>query len=227
VEEWSWVGANSYAEGWRAWDERYADLVVGKRNWQLAAGGLLVVSVILAAGMVWLSSHSRYVVYAVQVDKLGYALTQAQPLTPAAAPDVIDRVARYEVASFIREARAVSNDPQVEQQRLNALLAHARGAADHFLDEYYHSDQSHNPFEIAQKQTVSVQVDSILKLSAKSYEVRWTELRHDLNGAAIGMPTHWEAQLETEIVPPREADTIVSNPLGFYVTNITWTEQQG
>jgi type IV secretory pathway TrbF-like protein len=221
------VGANSYAEGWRAWDERYADLVVGKRNWQLAAGGLLVVSVILAAGMVWLSSHSRYVVYAVQVDKLGYALTQAQPLTPAAAPDVIDRVARYEVASFIREARAVSNDPQVEQQRLNALLAHARGAADHFLDEYYHSDQSHNPFEIAQKQTVSVQVDSILKLSAKSYEVRWTELRRDLNGAAIGMPSNWEAELQTEIVPPREADTIVSNPLGFYVTNITWTEQQG
>jgi len=153
--------ANSYAEGWRAWDERYADLVVGKRNWQLAAGGLLVVSIILAAGLVWLSSRSRYVVYAVQVDKLGYALTQAQPLTPAAAPDMIDRIERYEVASFIRQARAVSNDPQVEQQMLNSLLAHACGAADHFLDEYYHSDQSHNPFEIAQKETVSVQIDSI------------------------------------------------------------------
>ena len=220
------MSASPYVQGWREWDERYADLVIGKRNWQLAAGGLLVVSVILAAGMVWLSSHSRYVVCAVQVDKLGYALTQAQPLTPAAAPDVTARIERYEVASFIRQARAVSNDPQVEQQMLNSLLAHARGASDHFLDEYYHSDQSHNPFEIAQKQTVSVQIDSILKLSAKTYEVRWTELRRDLNGAAIGMPTHWEAELETEIVPPREADTIVSNPLGFYVTNITWTEQQ-
>jgi len=221
------MAANAYMQGWREWDERYADLVIGKRNWQLAAGGLLIVSIILAAGMVWLSGHRRYIVYAVQVDKLGYALTQAQPLTPAAAPDVTARIERYEVASFIRQARAVSNDPQVEQQMLNSLLAHARGAADHFLDEYYHSDQSHNPFEIAQKQTVSVQVDSILKLSAKSYEVRWTELRRDLNGAALGMPSHWEAELETEIVPAREADTIVSNPLGFYVTNITWTEQQG
>ena len=220
------MAANPYVQGWREWDERYADLVIGKRNWQLAAGGLLVLGIILAAGMVWLSSRSRYVVYAVEVDKLGYALTQAQPLTAASAPDVVDRIERYEVASFIRQARAVSNDPQVEQQMLNSLLAHARGASDHFLDEYYHSDQSHNPFEIAQKQTVSVQIDSILKLSAKTYEVRWTELRRDLNGAAIGMPTHWEAELETEIVPPREADTIVSNPLGFYVTNITWTEQQ-
>ena len=42
--------------------------------------------------------------------------------------------------AFIREARAVSSDPQVEQQMLNSLLAHARGAADHFLDEYYHAD---------------------------------------------------------------------------------------
>ncbi len=42
----------------------------------------------------------------------------------------------------------------------------------------------------------------------------------------MGVPTHWEAELETEIVPPREADTIVSNPLGFYVDRISWTEQQ-
>jgi len=220
--------AKSYAEGWRAWDERYADLVVGKRNWQLAAGGLLVVSIILAGGLVWLSSRSRYVVYAVQVDKLGYALTQAQPLTPAAAPDMIDRIERYEVASFIRQARTVTNDAQVEQQQLNALLAHTRSAADQFLDEYYHSDNAaHNPFQIAQKETVSVQIDSILQLSPKSYDVRWTEVRRDLNGAALGMPAHWEAELETEIVPPREADTIVSNPLGFFVDRISWTEQQG
>ena len=222
------MAANPYMQGWREWDERYADLVVGKRNWQLAAGGLLIVSIILATGMVWLASRSRYVVYAVQVDKLGYALTQAQPLTLAAAPDIINRIERYEVASFIRQARTVTSDAQVEQQQLNSLLAHTRGAADHFLDEYYHSDSAvHNPFQIAQKETVSVQIDSILQLSAKSYDVRWTEVRRDLNGAALGMPTHWEAQLETEIVPPREADTIVSNPLGFFVDRISWTEQQG
>jgi type IV secretory pathway TrbF-like protein len=218
----------AYVEGWRAWDERYADLVVGKRNWQLAAGGLLLVNIILAAGMIWLSSRVRYVVYAVQVDKQGYALTQAQALTPAAGSDLTTRIERYEVASFIRQARSVTSDPQVEQQTLNSLLAHTRGAADHFLDEYYHSENgAHNPFQIAQKQTVSVQIDSILQLSPKSYEVRWTEVLRDLNGAAVVAPTHWEAELQTEIVPPREADAIVSNPLGFFVEHISWTEQQG
>ncbi|SRR5579875_25731 len=222
------MAANPYVQGWRQWDERYADLAIGKRNWQIAAGGLLVLSLILAGGMVWLASRSRYIPYVVEVDQLGYALTVPQPLQPAAEPATVERMERHEVAAFIREARAVSSDPQVEQYMLDTLLAHARGAADRFLDAYYHSDDAvHNPFEIGQKQTVSVQIDSILKLSAKSYEVRWTEVRRDLNGAAVGLPTHWEAQLQTEIVPPREGAAILSNPLGFYVTNITWTEEQG
>jgi type IV secretory pathway TrbF-like protein len=221
------MAVNSYVQEWRAWDERYADPVIGKRNWQLAAGGLLGLSLILAAGLVWLAGRSRYIPYIVEVDRLGFGLTVPQPLTPASVPDVTARMERYELAVFIREARSVSSDPQVEQQMLNSLLAHARGAADRFLDEYYHSDPSNNPFQIAQKQTVSVQIDSILPLSAKSYEVRWTEVRRDLNGAVIGAPSHWEAELETEIVPPREAVAIEINPLGFYVDRISWTQQQG
>jgi type IV secretion system protein VirB5 len=220
------MAANPYAGAWQEWDERYADLVIGKRNWQLAAGGAMLIALVLAAGMIWMASQVRYVVYAVQVDKLGYALTEAQPLTPSTSADAIDRIQRYEVASFIREARGVTSDPQAEQERLNALLAHTRGAADRFLDEYYHADSSHNPFQIAQKQTVAVAIDSILQLSAHSYEVRWSEVRRDLNGGTLGLPSHWEAELETTIVPPRDTDTIVSNPIGFFVDRISWTEQQ-
>ncbi len=222
------MAANLYVEARREWDERYADLVLGKRNWQIAAGGLLALSLILARGIVWLTTRSRFIPYVVEVDKLGYALTVPQPLTPSAVPDVTARMQRYEVAAFIRNARAVSTDPQVEHQMLNSLLAHARGAADRFLDAYYHSDGfTHNPFKIAEKQTVSVQIDSILQLSPQSYQVRWTEVPHDLNGVELASPTHWEAVLQTQIVPPNSNGAILSNPLGFYVTQISWTQQQG
>ena len=217
----------SYAQAsWRPWDDRYADHVISKRNWQIAALGSMLVSLVLAAIIAWLAGRSRYIPYIVEVDKLGYGITLPQPLTPASAPDAAARMERYEIAAFVHEAREVSSDPQVEQQMLNSLLAHARGAADRFLDEYYHADTAHNPFRIAQKQTVSVQIDSILQLSSKSYQVRWTEQARDLNGAAIGAPSHWEAQLQTEITPSASDDAIVSNPLGFYVNQISWTEQQ-
>src|SRR5580693_6701330 len=222
------MSSNVYVEARREWDERYADLVVGKHNWQIASGGLLLLSLILAGGMVWLVSRSRFVPYVVEVDKLGYALTVPHPLTPAAVPNVTARMQRYEVAAFIRNARSVSSDPEVEHQMLNSLLAHARGAADRFLDAYYHSDSfTHNPFKLSEKQTVSIQIDSILQLSPSSYQVRWTEQQRDLNGVVVGTPNHWEAVLQTQIVPPNSDDAIVSNPLGFYVTQIVWTEQQG
>ncbi len=217
---------NLYVEARREWDERYADLVLGKRNWQLAAAGSLAVALILAGGIVWLATRSRYIPYVVEVDKLGYALTIPQPLTATVMPDVMARMERDEIAAFIRDARSVSSDPQVEQQQLNALLAHARGAADRFLDAYYHADGfTHNPFKLAEKQTVTVQIDSILRLSEHSYQVRWTETARDLNGVILGAPTHWEAQLQTERIPPPSSDTIVSNPLGLYVTQISWTQQ--
>jgi type IV secretory pathway TrbF-like protein len=53
------MSGNPYVEARREWDERYADLVLGKRNWQIAAGGLLALSLILAGGMVWLTTRSR------------------------------------------------------------------------------------------------------------------------------------------------------------------------
>jgi type IV secretory pathway TrbF-like protein len=110
---------------------------------------------------------------------------------------------------------------------LNSLLAHTHGAADRFLDAYFHSDDfTHNPFKIAEKQTVSIQIESILQLSPSSYQVRWSEQQRDLNGVPIGAPTHWEAVLQTQIVRPNSDSAIISNPLGFYVTQISWTEQQ-
>jgi len=142
------MAANPCVEARREWDERYADLVLGKRNWQIAAGALLLLSLILASVIVWLISRSR---------------------------------------------------------------------SDSF---------THNPLKLAEKQTISTQIDSILQLSPASYQVRWTEQPRDLNGVAIASPTHLEAVLQTQISPPNSDDAIVINPLGFYVTQISWTEQQ-
>ena len=74
--------SNVYLEARREWDDRYADLVLGKRNWEIAAAGSIAVSLIFAAGVVWLSTRGRFIPYVVQVDKLGYAV--AAPQAPTA-----------------------------------------------------------------------------------------------------------------------------------------------
>ena len=64
-----------YLQARREWDERYGDLVLGKRNWQIASAGLMLLSFVLAFGLVWESARAKVVPYVVEVDKLGYALT--------------------------------------------------------------------------------------------------------------------------------------------------------
>ena len=70
--------ASAYTEAWKPWDDRLADYVIARRNWQLAFGAMALVTLVLAVAVVWLSSCVRYVVaYVVEVDRLGYALALA------------------------------------------------------------------------------------------------------------------------------------------------------
>jgi hypothetical protein len=42
-----------YLKARQKWDERYADLVLGKRTWHITAAAMMAVTLVLAFGMVW------------------------------------------------------------------------------------------------------------------------------------------------------------------------------
>jgi type IV secretory pathway TrbF-like protein len=48
-----------YLQARREWDERYGDLVLGKRDWQIASAGLMLLSFVLAFGIVWQSARTK------------------------------------------------------------------------------------------------------------------------------------------------------------------------
>src|ERR1700685_2612572 len=73
-----------YLQARREWDERYGDLVLGKRNWQITSAGLMLLSLILALGVVWMSVRTKVIPFVVEVDKFGYAITIPTALTVSA-----------------------------------------------------------------------------------------------------------------------------------------------
>ena len=215
-----------YLKARQEWDERYADLVLGKRNWQITAAGMMAITLVLAFGMVWVSTRSKFVPYVVEVDKLGYAIGAPSALTENTTRISTDRMVRYELAAFIRNAREVITDPAAEHQLIGQVYSRARGPAYKFLENYYHeNDLKHDPFKVAQHQSVSVQIDSILPLSKATWQVRWTEEASGLDGSPVAT-THWEAALDTSIISETSDSSILENPLGFYVTQLNWTEQR-
>jgi type IV secretory pathway TrbF-like protein len=209
-----------YLEARREWNERYGDYLAQARNWRLAALGSLLLSLLLAGGLVWLASQSRIVPYVVEVDKLGQAVA-VKPAEPTGPTD--PRVIKTQLAAFITWARTVSTDTALMKAALWNAYGMSGAQAKAYLDEYY---QAHSPFDRADHETVAVEVNAVLPLTDKSYQVSWTETARDLQGRPSGQ-THWQASLSILVTPPRDEKTIITskNPLGIYVSTLNWTQK--
>ena len=181
---------------------------------------------VLAGGSIYLAVRSRYVPYVVTVDRQGFALSAPTAVSVPQPMFGEDRIVRYEVAGFIRDAREVIGDPLAESETLNRVRARANGAALHYLDHWYNDDDHANdPFKVARDSRVTIDIDSILRLSAQTYQVRWTEHHWSLSGDT-GPASNWEAVLTVALNPPAEFSDTLINPLGFTVGDISWTEQR-
>src|SRR2546425_3707743 len=95
---------NPYVEARREWNDRYLDLVRARRWWQLTAVAELALVGVLGGGLVTLSLQHKTVPYVVEGDALG-AAAAVKPVGAAGGP-TDGRIVRYQLAAFIRGARA-------------------------------------------------------------------------------------------------------------------------
>jgi type IV secretory pathway TrbF-like protein len=206
-----------YQKAAQVWDERIGSARVQARNWRTMAFGSLVLSAGFAAALVWQSVQGNVVPWVVQVDKLG----QAQAVAPAAADyRPTDPQVAWHLARFVEQVRSIPADPVIVRQ--NWLRAYEwttdRGAA--ALNDYA---RSNDPFTKVGKQQVAVEVSSVIRASADSFRVAWTE-RHYENGQ-LSTTERWTAILTIVIQPPRDAERLKANPLSIYVNSINWSRE--
>jgi type IV secretion system protein VirB5 len=204
-----------YLSARREWNERYGDYIARARSWRWAAFGAIAVSLALAIGVVWQGAQSKVVPYVVEVDKLGDAVAVARA-DRAAPVDV--RVIKAQLAAWIVDVRSVSSDPLAQKAALSRSYATTAATATLFLNDYY---RQHSPF--SQNRTVAVSVDAVLPISNQTYQIQWSEDGRDLQGRALAT-THWLASVTVAFDPPTDERGVLSNPLGLYVTGISWTQ---
>ena len=206
-----------YQKAAQVWDERIGSVRVQAKNWRLMAFGSLILSVGFASALVWQSARGTVVPWVVQVDKLG----QAQAVAPATADyKPTDPQVAWHLARFIEQVRSIPADPIIVRQ--NWLRAYDwttdRGAA--ALNEYA---RANDPFTKVGKQQIAVEVSSVIRASADSFRVAWTE-RHYENGQ-LSTTERWTAILTIAIQPPRDAERLKANPLGIYVNAVNWSRE--
>ena len=208
-----------YQRAAQVWDERIGSARVQAKNWRYMAFGSLFLSAGFAAALVIQSARGTVVPWVVQVDRLGQAQTVA-----AATADYrpTDPQIAWHLARFIEQVRSIPADPIIVRQ--NWLRAYEwttdRGAA--ALNDYA---RTNDPFTKVGKQQIAVEVSSVIRASADSFRVAWTERRYE--DGKLATTERWTAILTIALQPPRDAERLKVNPLGIYVNAINWSREMG
>src|SRR5690606_10008696 len=209
--------ATPYQAAGQLWDERIGTARVQARNWRLMAFGCLALALLMAGGLVWRSAQSIVTPYVVEVDSGGQVRAVGE-VTTSYRPN--DAQIAHHLARFITQVRSLSIDPVVVRQ--NWLEAYDyttdRGAA--VLNDHA---RANDPFDRIGRETVTVQISSVVRASDRSFQVRWTERRH-VNGVAAGLE-RWTAVVSIVLQTPRTEERLRRNPLGIYVNGLSWSRE--
>ncbi len=209
---------NPYIAARREWNERYGSYIARTRTWQTIGLCSLGLVALLSISLVTLASQSRVQPYIVQVDKLGaaVAVSAAEPITT-----IDERIIRYQLASFITNARSITADGAVQKKWLKSIYSISTPAAQAYLNEHY---KAQDPFEVARSSRVDVEVQSVLKISDKTWQVQWNETRRSLSGG-IESSTNWQAVLQLHTVETTTEAQIRANPTGLVIDQINWNQR--
>jgi type IV secretion system protein VirB5 len=147
--------------------------------------------------------------HAGEVHALGRATTAYQPS---------DAQIAFHLARFITDVRSLPIDPVVVRRDwLEAYdFTTDRGAA--VLNEYA---RQNDPFAKVGKTSISVDVASVVRASPNSFQLRWTEQTY-ADGALVSTD-HWTAIAEVVVQTPTTEEKLRKNPLGIYVTGLSWS----
>jgi type IV secretion system protein VirB5 len=205
-----------YQKAAQAWDERLGSARVQAHNWRLMALGSLGLSLMLAAILLWLGRSASTTPYIVEVDPRGGARAVG-PAAEAYTPS--DAQIAFHLARFVDNVRALSIDPVVVRQNWLKAYDFVTDRAAVTLNEYA---RDNDPFVRIGRETVAVEVTSVVRASDASFQVRWQE--RVFEGGALKDTRSLTGLFSIIITPPKTVEAVRKNPLGIYVHTFNWSQ---
>ena len=201
------------------WDERIGSARIQARNWRLLAFGSLMLSLALAMALIFAGSVGRVVPYIVEIGPNGEARA-AGPAGKAYSPS--DAQIAYHLARFVENVRSLSIDPIVVRQNWLTAYDFVSDRAAVTLSDHA---RERDPFSRIGKETIAVQVVSVVRATDSSFQVRWIERSYE--GGAVKNTKRMTGLFSIVAKTPTTPELIAKNPLGIYVHAFNWTPELG
>ena len=205
-----------YQKAAQVWDERIGSARVQAHNWRLMALGSLALAIILAELLLWLGRSGSAPPYIVEVDPRGGARAVG-PAAEAYKPS--DAQIAFHLARFVDNVRSLSIDPVVVRQNWLKAYDFVTDRAAVTLNEYA---RNNDPFAKVGRESVAVEVTSVVRASESSFQVRWLERLFE--GGAPKDTKYLTGLFSVVITPPRTVEAVRKNPLGIYVHAFNWSQ---
>ncbi|MDR2522998.1 MAG: type IV secretion system protein [Synergistaceae bacterium] len=198
--------------------ERYGHLAKNAAQWRRISLVLLICCAACVLAVIHMAGQITVVPYIVQVDQHGYEIA-VKPVTPSR---VDDRLLIAHIGRYIWSLKTVFTDPEAQLHLMNFVYnsTPAGTAAETRYREHFRGS---NPVNINKTETISVIVNTVLPLSAETWQAEWTEERYTLMGNKI-RTKHYRGIFTTAVVTPQTMQEILVNPLGIFITDFTFSE---
>ena len=205
-----------YQKAAQVWDERIGSARVQAQNWRLMALGSLSLSIVLAGILLWLGRTSAVIPYIVEVDPRGGARAVG-PAAEVYKPS--DAQIAFHLTRFVESVRGLSIDPVVVRQNWLKAYDFVTDRAAVTLNEYA---RENDPFAKVGRQTIAVEVTSVVRASDSSFQIRWLE--RTFEGGAPVSSNRLTGIFSIVITAPRTVELVRKNPLGIYVHAFNWSQ---
>jgi type IV secretion system protein VirB5 len=164
----------------------------------------------------WFARSGAATPYIVEVDAPGSARAVG-PAIETYKPS--DAQIAFHLARFVDHVRSLSLDPVVVRQNWLRAYDVVTDRAAVSLNEYA---RENDPFQRIGRETVAVEVASVVRASESSFQVRWLERQFD--GGALKDTRRLTGLFSILITPPRTVEQVRKNPLGIYVHAFNWSQ---
>ena len=217
---------NPYLSARRTWNDLMKAQVASRRSWELIAILCLLIALASVGGIAYVGSQSKFIPFLYNVDTHGHAVAVG-PVERASPTD--PRVLAAAIGDFIANARLVTVDAALQRKAVYHVYAmlSEQDPATGKMNQWMNGTEDSNPFTRAEKETVTVDISTVLPQTADTWEVTWLESLWDRKGEVKSPPVPMRALVTVYRAEPSATvteDELRRNPLSVYVRDFSWSK---
>lgn len=211
-----------YKKAGQEWDNRMGSALVQAKSWRYGFFAMLLLIVFPSiGGLIYLGKQPKTVPVVVEVHDNGQTSYRGDVSKPMTSWQIPDYAIRYFLMNFVTETRSVSSDPGIIKKNWIDAYNYVTRKGSNTLSLYV---QKNDPFVRSARERVSIDFQSINKVTDTSYQIDWKELKWGVQGEPIG-ETQYRGVFKVVIKPPTTEAGLYANPLGLLIDDMDISER--